>query len=208
MYYSYDNLTKKYIGEVVGQPSPLEEGVIFQPSFSTLVEPDFTALETGEVLVFSTDEERWNAVYDFSGEAVFLKSDASQVILNIGEPMTDDHTFLDPRQLEFPLWSTDVWIEDDIKVEAKKLKDEEAEAKETKQTALANITVTTTNGNTFDGDDIARSDMMSAITSADTLGMTETSWKLSDNSWATVDIAEMREALALSIQAKGVILNG
>jgi len=84
----------------------------------------------------------------------------------------------------------------------------EAEAKATKQTALANITVTTTNGNTFDGDDTARSDMMSAITSADTLAMTETSWKLSDNSWATVDIAEMREALALSIQAKGSILNG
>jgi hypothetical protein len=80
--------------------------------------------------------------------------------------------------------------------------------KEAKLLALSEITVTTANGNTFDGDDVARQDMMSAIQAGETLGLTTTKWKLADNTWKDIGLAEMKEASALAIVAKGTILNG
>ncbi len=77
-----------------------------------------------------------------------------------------------------------------------------------KKGALNSITVTTSYGNEFDGDDIARSDMLSAIQAADTLQLTEHNWKLADNTWKVVSLAELKEASALAIQAKGTILAG
>jgi len=76
-----------------------------------------------------------------------------------------------------------------------------------KAIALSEITVTTSNNNTFDGDDIARADMMSAISASETLDQTSTMWKLANNSWKDIGVAEMKEAQALAIQAKGAILN-
>lgn len=77
-----------------------------------------------------------------------------------------------------------------------------------KKEALASITVTTSNGNTFDGDDVARADMLSAIEGASFLGLTEKEWKLADNSWKLIQLSELREASALAIIAKGQILAG
>jgi hypothetical protein len=85
------------------------------------------------------------------------------------------------------------------------------EAKVTKDAmleALSEITVTTSKGNVFNGDDIARADMLSAILAGETIDQTSTTWKLANNSWVIVDISEMREASALSIQRKGEILSG
>ena len=79
-------------------------------------------------------------------------------------------------------------------------------AKQAKLEALATLTVTTTAGNVFDGDDTARSDMMAAIQASDILGVTSSNWKLADNSWKLIELAELKEALALAIQAKGNIL--
>ena len=81
------------------------------------------------------------------------------------------------------------------------------EAKKAKIELLKTITVTTSNGNTFDGDDIARADMLSAIQASETLGQDTAMWKLSDNTWAEVSLDELREASALAIQAKGAILS-
>jgi hypothetical protein len=80
------------------------------------------------------------------------------------------------------------------------------EAKEAKLQALQQITVTTTSGKVFDGRDIDQQRMVSAIMSADVVGITETYWKLADNSVAMVTLDELKEALALSIQALGVII--
>jgi hypothetical protein len=80
------------------------------------------------------------------------------------------------------------------------------EAKAAKVKALEELTVTTANGNVFDGDDTARSDMMAAIQASDILGITSSNWKLADNSWKLIELAELKEALALAIQAKGTIL--
>jgi len=80
------------------------------------------------------------------------------------------------------------------------------EAKQAKELALDSITVTTTSGKVFDGRDIDQQRMMSAIMSADVVGITETYWKLADNSVAMVTLVELKEALALSIQALGAII--
>jgi len=81
---------------------------------------------------------------------------------------------------------------------------------ESKTDALANIEVTTLAGNTFDGDDVARQDMLSALREGDRLGLTETDfWKLADNSFLVpCTYAELEEAHGLAIRAKGAILAG
>jgi len=84
----------------------------------------------------------------------------------------------------------------------------DAEAKQAKLDALAVLTITTSNGNKFDANDVARQDMLSAIDASATLGLTEQAWKMSDNSWVTITLAELKEASALAIQAKGAILSG
>ena len=78
--------------------------------------------------------------------------------------------------------------------------------KQAKLEALATLAVTTTAGNVFDADDTARSDMMAAIQASEILGITSSNWKLADNSWKLIELAELKEALALAIQAKGNIL--
>jgi hypothetical protein len=81
-------------------------------------------------------------------------------------------------------------------------------AQQAKIEALASVKVTTTSGNTFDGRDIDQQRMVSAILSSSVLNATETEWKLADNSRVTVTIDELKEALALSIQAIGKIVIG
>ena len=74
--------------------------------------------------------------------------------------------------------------------------------------ALDRITVTTTAGNTFDGRDKDQLRMLAALQSAQFLGLFNTPWKLADNSVIQVSVEELREALALSIQATGNIIIG
>lgn len=71
---------------------------------------------------------------------------------------------------------------------------------------LQTIKVTTTNGKTFDGNETARNNMLSAVTSAEFIGKTEEYWKLADNSTVLVQLPELKEALALAIQEVGNIV--
>lgn len=71
---------------------------------------------------------------------------------------------------------------------------------------LSSMTVTTTAGNVFDGNETARNNMLSAIQSASFLGQTEATWKLADNSSKIVTLDELKEALALSITKVGEIV--
>ena len=86
----------------------------------------------------------------------------------------------------------------------------DATAKQAKQEALATITVTTLAGNTFDGHDEARNNMLSALREGDASNETETPfWILTDNSLLTpCTYAELEEAHGLAIRAKGAILAG
>lgn len=66
---------------------------------------------------------------------------------------------------------------------------------------LASLTVTTNAGHAFDAYTQARQDMADAILASATLGITETVWRLADNSEVTVSLDELKEAHALAIQA-------
>jgi len=102
----------------------------------------------------------------------------------------------------------DVAIAEQSSIYDKEVQDKiDTEAKQAKLDSLAVLTVTTANGNTFDADDVARADMLSAIIASDTLGNTEQQWKMADNSWVLITLGELKEASALAIQAKGAILS-
>lgn len=83
---------------------------------------------------------------------------------------------------------------------------EEVLLKTEKEYKLQTIVVTTQNGNDFDGNETARNNMTSAIISADVIGRTEEYWKLADNTVKLIQLAELKEALALSIQEVGNIV--
>ncbi len=80
------------------------------------------------------------------------------------------------------------------------------EAKRAKEKALAEIVVTTSSGKVFDGNDRARINMLSAIAASQLLGQTSAQWKLANNTVAEVTVDEIKEALALAIQAVGAIV--
>lgn len=81
-----------------------------------------------------------------------------------------------------------------------------AENSSKKASELASIVVETSQGNSFDGNETARNNMVSAIMSADLIGLTEAEWKLADNTVKTVTLDELKEALALAIQEVGNIV--
>ena len=81
-------------------------------------------------------------------------------------------------------------------------------AKQAKIEALASVKVTTTSGKVFDGRDIDQQRMVAAILASSVINITETQWKLADNSIVTVSLDELKEALVLSIQAIGNIIVG
>lgn len=126
------------------------------------------------------------------------------------EDWTEIEEFLEVVKLKskqpnsYSVWNevTKTWIEDIVLKEEFEKFVKKAERDE----ALRTLTVTTTNGNTFDGNESARNNMMSAITSAEFVGKTEEYWKLADNSTILVKLPELKEALALSIQEVGNII--
>lgn len=81
----------------------------------------------------------------------------------------------------------------------------EAEAARQKAIALANIKVTV-NGKEFDGHTEARANMGHAIMLAGITGQTSTEWKLADNTFATVTVADLQQALLLSLTKYGEII--
>lgn len=94
-------------------------------------------------------------------------------------------------------WFEDIGLKKEYENDLKKVE---------KENRLQTIKVTTQNGNTFDGNETARNNMLSAITSVEFIGKTEETWKLADNSTKLITIDELKEALALSIQEVGNIV--
>lgn len=67
-------------------------------------------------------------------------------------------------------------------------------------TAVANITVTTSTGKVFDGDEISQGRISRAIVALQSQPEASTiKWVLSDNTVAQVDIKELREALTMAV---------
>jgi len=91
-------------------------------------------------------------------------------------------------------------------IEKEKAKRLEELKKERRLKALNSITVTTSNGNTFDGNEASRNNMLCAINASEIFNKTTTEWKLADNTIVTITLDELKEALALSIQKVGEII--
>jgi len=79
-----------------------------------------------------------------------------------------------------------------------------ATAKASRDAAVAAITVEVA-GKVFDGDEVAQGRMARAIQVAEITGLTSTNWKLADNSTESVTLDELKQALALSMQAQGAL---
>ena len=82
---------------------------------------------------------------------------------------------------------------------------EQAKLKQAKAQALTQIVVEVEDMS-FDGNETARLNMISAIQASELLGQTESPWKLADNRVQTVTTAELKQALALAIQEVGRIV--
>lgn len=87
---------------------------------------------------------------------------------------------------------------DKAEAEAKRIK---AEAKVANELLLNALTVTTTNGNTFDANNQARLDMSNGIQVSEILNVTQIVWRMADDSEVLIDVAELKEALAKALQA-------
>ena len=81
----------------------------------------------------------------------------------------------------------------------------QAELKQAKELAKKSLVVTIQSGKTFDGNEPARNNMLSALTASKIMNTESTYWKLADNTTAEVTVEEIEEALALSIVECGRI---
>lgn len=67
------------------------------------------------------------------------------------------------------------------------------------------IKVTTTAGNTFDGDEVSQGRMSRAIIALQAAGVSSTQWVLADNTVLEATVTELTEALILAGQAQSAI---
>lgn len=80
-----------------------------------------------------------------------------------------------------------------------------ANAKAARTEAVAAITVTTSTGKVFDGDEQSQERMARAILISQLTGLTSTTWTLADNAIVAVTLAELTEALILSGQQQAAL---
>lgn len=80
-----------------------------------------------------------------------------------------------------------------------------AEKKRQRQAIVDAITVTTSTGKVFDGDEDAQSRMARAIQASEIASIPSTTWVLANNVPTPVTLAELQEALVLSMQAMGAV---
>lgn len=80
-----------------------------------------------------------------------------------------------------------------------------AAAKQERETRVSEIRVTTTAGNTFDGDEVSQGRMVRAIVALQATGTPSITWVLADNTAIEATAAELTEALALAGAAQAAI---
>lgn len=198
--YNYDNKTFEYKFERIAEKSQVKEDEFIIPAFSTTIKPKST--KAGFTQCFDETLQKWEYVEDNREKKVYIKANRQQIEVDYLGALKDEHTLLVPK--EFDKWDevSKSWIED------KKFKKEyeNIQKKAQKVEQLNTLVVTTSQGNIFDGNETARLNMVSAIQSAELLGQTENNWKMADNSVKLITLAELKEALALSIQKVGEIV--
>lgn len=152
------------------------------------------------------DDTRWVECDPFVGRGDLDDWDeVLEFIKNAENSLTEELILREEVLSQNTLEEEEIILTEEEIAEQEKFKIEN-EFKQAKADALNSITVTTTNGNTFDGNETARVNMTSAILSSEVIDKTEATWKLADNTSAVVTIDELKEALALSIQEVGRIV--
>ena len=89
-------------------------------------------------------------------------------------------------------------------VEVRRVNERQA-AKAEREVAVAALTVTTSQGHVFDGDETSQNRMARAILALQGAGQASTLWVLNDNTAIDVTVAELTEALALAGAAQSAI---
>lgn len=193
--YRYDIETKEFLQEL-----EINKNYGSNLPFTTDIEP--LEKKDGFIQYFNETKKEWEYVEDNRDKTVYSKTTKGSLEVDYLGTLKAEHTLLVPKQ--FDKWSEDTqsWIEDEI------LKNEylTIQKKAEKVEQLSTLVVTTSQGNTFDGNETARLNMVSAIQSAELLGQISSNWKLADNTVKEISLNELKEALALSIQKVGKIV--
>ena len=127
--------------------------------------------------------------------------------LENGKAQVGSGTFVPPDFTEYQVGQEPSELLEALETESLELESANniAEAKRAKQLHLDTIIVTV-NGNEFDGNDKARLNMLSAIQSAEVVGIDKTYWKLADNTVMEVTVSDLKQALAKAVQRVGEIV--
>jgi hypothetical protein len=116
-FYSYDPITKEFIGKGAAQEDPLEsliqeKPVYLLPAHATFIE--CPPSQKGYAWCFDERKSQWFRYPDFRGKKVYLLSDASEVeIIQLGN-IPFQHTDLVPS-VPFPKWNGTQWETDQAK---------------------------------------------------------------------------------------------
>ena len=117
---------------------------------------------------------------------------------------TDDYTGPDPW-VSAPDDFDDDHMDDYAVVDGVVVRDVRAAAKRLRKTAVDAITVTTTAGHIFDGDEESQTRMARAVLVLQATGIQSVPWVLHDNSVISATAAEITEALALAGQSQAAL---
>lgn len=211
--YGWHPITKEPLqGEFYADESPLEKGVYHLPQYTT--KKPVPILTEHACALYDEASDDWLIVPDYRGETLYSKDDGEPFVIEKLGDIPENLTFL-ARPSKAHDWDGKQWVLNQAKqteldaqekaiADAQLLEQKRAE----KRAALDSIIVVTKSGKSFDGNEAARVNMLSAITASEISGQTEAGWKLADNTLAMVNVSEIKEALALSIMRVGQIVAG
>jgi len=147
-----------------------------------------------------------------------------KALISKNEPVADGFRIAQVAQNIFPVAAPMCWVDCDATISADKhhyrkhdgafVETPEAQIdaeqllarkKRQRKATVDSITVTVQSGKVFDGNEDAQSRMANCILVAGITGLTECTWILATNVPTTVTLAELQEALALSVQAMGAV---
>ena len=105
MFYIFDTITKEFLSETQGQPSPLEPGIFFSPASSTTTASPAEAVN--EKAVWDVDNGTWSIQADYRTFDRWSKTTKEKIIFILGTELTADMTELEPQAEQE--WNGAIW---------------------------------------------------------------------------------------------------
>lgn len=187
--YNADPVTGEFIGTAYADPDPLTPGNWLLPAHAYFDAP--APAGPGDASV--RDGDSWVVVQDHRG-AVYSTETGAEINHQYLGVLPEGFTTA-PRPSKAHRWSGEGWVLDpQLAAEQQRV-----QFKAQRADAVARITVMTSSGRVFDGDEISQGRMARAIIGlqAQSTGAAVT-WVLADNTAVDVDLAELQEALTLA----------